>query len=417
MLALLYWLPFLLHCIPATVALGTRSTVPLLLGRYSAFLFAFNAATLVVYAWAFLAWKHRHLMARQGALMLLGALSIGIVGSHNFQYRGWTVLAPTIRLLIAGGMVATAFEQRRAGQPWRSRFFVTLASLALLSATVDIAVSAWMLARAEKWSLVHSTVREEYDLERLAAGDVVIVGDSFVWGEGVPWSSTFGNVLDASLADRGDVYSLGIRGADVPEYVALLRTVPEGKRLGRVILSYCHNDMPAPARPQVRIQQLGFKLGHHSPSLKVFGDLVGKALTPTIDHYLASVIDAYREGDPTFEVRWTLLATHLKEFHELCAARSDEPPIFLLLPLLIDFTDYPLRRSHERLGHLARSLGFEVVDPLPAFERLGVDARNLWASPDDAHFGQRAHALTAEVLEAVLERHDDQAQQRVLDGE
>ena len=63
--------------------------------------------------------------------------------------------------------------------------------------------------------------RDRYALSRVTPDDVVIVGDSFVWGHGVRKSEWFGNVLERLYADAGhprQVYSLGVRGAGLERY-------------------------------------------------------------------------------------------------------------------------------------------------------------------------------------------------------
>jgi lysophospholipase L1-like esterase len=97
-----------------------------------------------------------------------------------------------------------------------------------------------------------------------------------------------------------------------------------------------------------------------------------------------------------------MLDQSIARFRELALARSDAPPLFLILPLMVDFRTYPLRAAHERLQALARRRGFEVLDLLPLFTERLVDGNRHLAAPNDNHFDAATHALVANALHDAL---------------
>ena len=276
----------------------------------------------------------------------------------------------------------------------------------LLLSLVDFVLFAF-LAAAPEHRQQNRGLRVEYDLDGLTATDLVLVGDSFVWGQGVGEDQRFGNRLEARFGGEGlstRVYSLGLLGAGPIQYASLLKQIPESITADRVIVAYYLNDMPMAESLLGKIQSVTGSLGYGFLSLRFVGDKIAALLVPGVDEYHALVIDSYARDGPSHDKRWALLERQLTTVQQLAASRSQEKPLFLILPIMVDFHDYPLQAAHERLAALASSIGFEPFDLYPVFLDNLWNGEQFLVAPDDNHFNAQVHDFVARVLFDRLNR-------------
>src|SRR5262249_31659976 len=123
---------------------------------------------------------------------------------------------------------------------------------------------------------------------------------------------------------------------------------------------------------------------------------------PDVETYHQYLVDCYDPQDSTFCARWSRLEEFVVRFRDLARERSRGKPLFLILPLMVDFHAYPLTAAHRDLAHLAERQGYEVLDLLPLFRTALGDGRAYRAAPNDNHFDARGHALVARVLKDRL---------------
>ena len=217
----------------------------------------------------------------------------------------------------------------------------------------------------------------------------------------------FGDRLEAAYRAAGiyrPVYSLGLVGAGLSGYLQSLAQIPARTRSGRIVLAYYMNDMPPRSLLAQRIRDQVFPaLGVGAPTLRVVSDVIGKAMTPTLDRYHESVITDYDEGDTSFRDRIAVLEADVAKFRQLARVRSDKPPLLLILPIMVDFERYPLESAgRRRVKELGERFGYQVVDLLPAFRDRLRDGRKHLAAANDDHFDAESHAIVAQVLRDAL---------------
>ena len=392
----------------AIAAASTRSVSPAILGRYSVASFGYqllNVATLALLVLPS-SWGRSR---RVGYLLVVASTVVAPVNESVRNLPGILALLPMVRLLVAASLIATEFGRFR-----RDRGSVR--GLALAAGLVLVALSMMDLVL---WGWVRATsgfdedfegYRDRYALEAVTPDDIVLVGDSFVWGHGVAKPRRFGDVLERLYAGeerRVRVFSLGVRGAGPSRYLQSLARVPEGRRAGVAIFSFYPNDLaprPGPDRRALRLlQNVAWNLGRSSLTFRAAHDVLGKLETPSVDHYHRSLVEDYRKDDPTFQGRWDGLIASLGRFEASAARRSGARPLLLILPLMVDFHAYPLAEAHQELRVAAERLGYDVLDLLPAFrEELGDGSRSR-VGRDDNHFDANTHELVG----SLIKRHLD----------
>src|SRR5262249_26370461 len=128
--------------------------------------------------------------------------------------------------------------------------------------------------------------REDYELRDISEQDIVIVGDSFVWGQGVRLEQTFGKVMESELRRRGSsgrVFLLGEIGIGPKRYLEIARGIPAGCRARRILVAFYHNDMPERGGGLERYINMAHSVGRSSPFLRLIIELPLRWATPDVD--------------------------------------------------------------------------------------------------------------------------------------
>ena len=398
----------------AGAVLAAKSVAPAVLGRYSKGLFVYQLFNVAVLA-CLVAPARKARTRWIGYGLVVVSTFIAPENEAVRQWQGRQAVLPILRLLTAWAVVAAEFDRFRAGKKQvrgvALGVAVALGSLSML----DLAIYA-RVATTVGFDEDHEGYRDRYDLGSITADDVVIAGDSFVWGHGVSKAQRFGNVLKRLYGREGRrvrVFSLGVRGAGPERYVESLSRVPEDRKLGVAVFSFYPNDL-AP-RPKSRSKLLSrlegptWALGQSSLTFRVLHDALGKIESPSLDRYHASLIDDFRPDDPSYPQRWAELSRSLENFARLARRRSSSRPLLLIIPLMVDFPAYPLTQGHVALRNTAETLGFDVLDLLPAFRAALGDGGRYRVVPGDNHFDARVHELVARLLKERLDARADTA--------
>jgi hypothetical protein len=391
--------PLLLFAYPLVGLLSSTSQYPVVLGRWSPALAAILALCIAAYVVAGVAsWSRRDGMLKL-ALLLVVVLSYALPSSNAAQRLvAIQYVLPGVRLLAAGAwlvMELHAWRERRRVGP-----FMAAALVLGIFALGDLGLALATRARPPHAKAADEGFRSTAD-RAPPHGATVIIGDSFVWGQGVEASERFGDRLQARWAASGEahpVVSLGLVGAGVTDYQHLVRRASPERPARQIVLSFYANDMPPKERAVVRLHYQLIALGVGAPTLRLLGDVLARRAAPTMDGYLTSVIEDYDPSEASFASRWGYLKRSLASIRSDAAARSVEPPVLLLLPLMMDFDPYPLQAGHDRVHALGRELGYSVVDMLPVFRRELGHGRDYLVAPDDNHFDARVHDLVAATL-------------------
>ncbi len=398
------FVPFLIYSKLALCGVLATSETPVFFNKYSfylALLNTWNAFFLTAVVWAIKKRKFGLICSLNIILiintyLLSGNNTIGM--SQNFYLLVSAVrLAACVEVLyicMKKGGVSDFFKNQLV---FFSFFFIAL--------TVIDSSLFYMVARGHfKGGTQSAGFRERYDLNNITNKDIVLIGDSFVWGSGVNKSEAFGERLRHRMhvsGKSGTVYSLGIAGAGLSSYVQILHSVPSSIKANRVIVCYYMNDMPQLARIETRLLDQLVSLKRSTLLFGWGGDLIAKRMIPTAEKYTELVIKSYDKGDSSFSERWGIVRDKLKEIKHLADSRSLEKPIFMIIPLFVNYNQYPLRQNHRDLTTVAKDLGFEVLDLLPILETLLVDGSD-YRLENDNHCNADVHDLISKILSKKL---------------
>jgi hypothetical protein len=394
----------IVYLYPAAGGLLGGSGVPVYFGRYSSALAAFNLFTIsLVLAFA-VAWRRNGLRLFQLCLwgVILGTFVVpgnDILRSLPFMIP----LMPGLRLMAALAIVLVEFcHVRRTGRE-PAKAVVALASVAATLAVFDLLCLPFS---GRPMAKIRNDVFEDAMHANAHPPRFIVIGDSCAYGNGVGTEQSFPILLDHKLSgptSSGTVLRLAIPGIGFIGYNRLIQSVPEDTRVERVVVSFHWNDLPPIERFDDLLQRQALALGRGAPSLRLLADTAAIAATPTCAGYHQRIIENVL-SDWQRARRWQLLRNGMEKFHAAAAIRSRDRPLLMIIPLMVDYHDYPLDGAHEELTKLAAELDFEVLDLLPIFRRELGDGDKFRAAPNDNHFDASVHRLVAQVLFDRLEQ-------------
>ena len=315
------------------------------------------------------------------------------------------VLAAT-RLAASIALIVLALAAARGGQGRATPIALVAGALFLIPSLID---TAFLVSRdfrkPDATTSLGVGYRTNDDLSRLTDHDVVIVGDSFVWGQGVEIDQRFGDVLQASLRrsdPRAKVYSLGIIGVGLKDYVRSLESVPLRPRVRRIVVAYYQNDMPPMDTLDGWMEKLSLAVGRSSISGRLLLDALRVTIAPDVDQYARGLLDSYREDGTDFAGRWRTLVAYYRTLYALASERSLEQPILMIIPALVGDERAPWSAIHQRLAKAAGDAGFEVVDLFADFSVGTPEALRYRLAPNDLHFNVEGNRIVADSLARTL---------------
>ena len=241
---------------------------------------------------------------------------------------------------------------------------------------------------------------------------VLVLGDSFTWGEGVALTAdTWPNRLESALSDSlsttpVEVVNTAKRGYSTVHEAELLRRLGWQFDPDVLIVQFFVNDAQLSGPnfehltrdPDYRlIPSNRFRSGAVRSSAllalleKGYGTLRrGSRPNAWLDEMYADDFPGWRDAQDA-----------LREIADSAAERG-VPALLVLFPYLLPgewtMNTYPLRAIYQKVADEARAAGFYVEDLTPVFLNRGGDCSRWWATPYDPHPGPDAHALAAEAL-------------------
>lgn len=399
--------PFILFLYPTILVLGEPSQVPVILHRYSYGAAAFLLLAALLYATFALA-----LLRRSGALLVMCLIALAVLTfplpASNVISAGAAIplLLAATRLLTAIVLAVAAGICVRGRQPGGALAAVVGAALLFVPSAIDTGYLLWQ-AKGGPAGTTSVTVgyRVPYDLGKLNGHDIVLVGDSFVWGQGVDIRERVGDVLQADLQRRDPaarVYSLGMIGAGLNDYVKALSEVPPAPKIRRVIVSFYQNDMPPRDTLGGWMERLSLALGRSSVSARMVLDIARLSLAPTVDGYIDLVLGDFDQQGAAFPARWRLLVESFDTLYRLAAERSLEQPILAIVPMLTAAEGERWRDAHRRVAAVAAAAGFAVVDLYDDYGTGTAAALRYRVAANDPHFDVAGNQLFAQKLAAAM---------------
>jgi len=245
---------------------------------------------------------------------------------------------------------------------------------------------------------------------------IVIVGDSFTWGDGVEaeeaYPAVLQDLLDQHHADL-DVEVINWSRPGWNTWRELKSVQPQLPILDPdlLIIGYCLNDAePINRRQLIELREV-MRTAQRQPSGKVLvwlymntriGDRVYnffeyRRLRQAVTAYYQMLYDPGRSG-------WARTRQALALFEKL--SRQQEIPMLLVIfPIFDSDLDhrYAYHNLHARVAEAATKTGLKVLDLLPSYE--GIDGRDLAVVPySDAHPSPLAHRIAAETIYQSLDQ-------------
>ena len=226
---------------------------------------------------------------------------------------------------------------------------------------------------------------------------ILMLGDSFTEGWGVPFDQTFSKRIEGLYAARGtnaEVINTGVGNYNTIMEVEYFLKEGYKYQPDVVVLNYIPNDAeptPPHARPGLAMRHCYSCVFLLSSMDTLLREL---SLRPDWETYYRNLYDEGRGKG------WIGAKTAIGKLAEYCKANN----IRLLIAHLPDihgFEPYPLQKVTDLLAQTAKENGADFVDVMPDFK--GHEPAKLWVSPTDAHPNGIGNEIIANALFRKLE--------------
>ncbi len=461
----LQWMPLACYLYPLIAGFVVTSTSPTIFGRYSISLFALNLLSVCFYPLFYWFSKKQHLLGKCAVLVSMCFATVLALQNMQVLATPYIVLVwALVRLACGISLLTIGFQFLQIRGPRRGLLMLLVACLLIGFSTADVIVEGYAeikaaLARsnagANAWLQANRAVKAEKARDRgladnflkldedylvyrpIGPEDILIVGDSVLLGQNVDPSNSYRVRLEQILSGTGSptkVHVLAMGGADFPQYLALIKLLPDGTQLDRIVLAVSITDLPIeapkvpdegkfpkPSRVHRIVADFVYRLGFGGYTLQ----LLHSAITPWFNNNgsnqeidmsgnLSRLTSQLDPANSSFQTRFQFVRDYLSRFSKLAAKHSKNPPILLISPLMICYYDYPLEPVHALLRELADQAGFQPLDLLLIYKanhidgvldrstgfRAGFGNRDgFW---DYIHPNEKVHNLIAEQLALLL---------------
>ena len=245
------------------------------------------------------------------------------------------------------------------------------------------------------------------DFDAQNAKIVLVIGDSFGFGQGVRVAERFSNILETRLnrerpAERYQLFNACVPGMNIKRIAQTMeRYVEYFTRVERVVYSFTLNDPFRSGRLLEMERELAdfmhlrsnaesarFLAGRDSYTLRWF------AMRLERNQLSRDTVEWYRQLYKD-NLGWTLTQQLLNRMKKSCADKGIEFSL-VVFPVFYQLDAYPLTEVHETLGAFAQHEGIHYVDLLAQF--AGKDERDYWVHPTDFHPNSRAHREAGDFL-------------------
>jgi hypothetical protein len=396
-------LPFIIYLYPAVALLMATSHTPVFFGMYSTNLLLLNVITVIVYGVLLFGLMTSWHATQFGAVFFLAILTIVATNGSAPTLAVFDATTQVARIFAGFTLIVVVFLADKHKRSRLSGIGLAVGAIVALSAITDFGfASISRLLRTDTAAQIYRQYRTAYDLGKVTHQDIVLVGDSFVWGWVLRADQRFGDILERHLDAEGKgprVYSLGIIGANVRNYIQQIQDLPATSKVKQIVLCFYVDDMPPSVNLQNTLQQVAASIGRGSVTLRMVLDLSQfVVMRPSAEVYAKLLLTHYAEDDGTFDFRWKQLEREFREFFQLAAARSTKRPMIMILPILVDFETAAFDGPMRRVSNLAARIGFVVIDTMPAFRADGEKAERYRAAPNDLHLNEYGNRIVAQAL-------------------
>jgi lysophospholipase L1-like esterase len=232
----------------------------------------------------------------------------------------------------------------------------------------------------------------EYALEKPAGKRrIVVIGDSFTLGWGVPFDSIFSKRLEALLNQNGDRYeviNLGVGNYNTTMEVELFKWKGLPLRPDMAVLVYFINDVePVPKRKPV--------LEYAAIRRSYFAAFLFDRFVRLRSRFVKSFSWSSYYRRLYSDANAANLAANRQSLEELVRLCRESGIRLLVvnLPEMHQFSPYPFAYATDYISGLAAANGVPFLDMLPALK--DYDPSSLWVSREDHHANAKADSIIA----------------------
>lgn len=264
---------------------------------------------------------------------------------------------------------------------------------------------------------LHSTKgirdREFTDITPPGKTRIALVGDSFVFGEGVPVSKTLPQQLQEKLGDRIECINAGQVGANAEQEFDILNSILIDADCSRIVLVMIPNDIPL--TPSLAKEQ-----DYINDFILIRDRYLEQAWNKSLWLGHSRVVDLVTAPRAMAKIRQETITWYQRcyspernrqnliwmrqQFRDL-GARKDCHVAVVLFPLLESLDEeYPLADVHKVLRQMVEEAGLPFLDLTPVF--VGRKTRELWVHETDHHPNGQAHQLAATAIYEWLQMSD-----------
>lgn len=374
------------------------------------------------------------LKAPVGACALLTAsstavLSMSLVGSVS----GTAVVLAKLGLLTGGAWAVALLASVRAfGAERAARFWAT--SLVLVAAVVCAAILGEFLVRlalkditttgdngsyfARTWHREHVRLNSwafrerEFELPKpTGTFRIAVIGDSITYGQGIPETERFTNLVEKDLAGYSanfEVLNFGRPGAETIDELRTLGEVLERAHPDFVLLQWFVNDVEGrdkggrPSLLPLLPSPILVNALHRRSALYYLVDAQWKSQQRAVQHLIG---DGYTYVDymeqrfsPRQGAQFESYLETLKQFVVLCR-KSQVPVGIVVFPMMTD-SGFALDSIGEMVIEFCTQESLTCVDLHESFAPH-VKNRGLWVNRFDNHPNSFANRLAAERIMAT----------------
>jgi lysophospholipase L1-like esterase len=238
------------------------------------------------------------------------------------------------------------------------------------------------------------------------------LGDSFVFGQGVPQSETCPAVLQeilnrSSEEKRFRVWNLGVSGYNIEQEAHLLSTFVLPRKPNWVVVGLNLNDyepvvsdsewVPADKTVTMSVKDRIKEWFSHELMTGYIIKLRIVRLAKMIDpatfssSYVQDLNDQYLHTDGG----WNKVSVLLKKMKSECSS-ANVGFTLAIFPVMLDFSRYPFQEVHEVIMRFCQNNAIDCVDLAPYFK--GQKDEDLWVSIIDPHPNSQAQRIFAGAL-------------------
>jgi len=229
---------------------------------------------------------------------------------------------------------------------------------------------------------------------------IMVVGDSFAFGEGVAVADRSTEVMDAGLDERidggVDTFNCAVSGYASSDHSALVRFMLPRLEPDLVLLAYCLNDPihltddDYPTTDLIMLRGQG-EVGEAGSYLWRFlrQRLGARRMT-------GKTLDWYRSLYEGPKSPWVRSRIHLAEMRD-AAKKGGARFAVAIQPIFSKVGgDYPLAGAHREVVRWCENNRIPVLDLQPAFK--GLSSKELIVHPRDHHPNAKAHRIMGQEL-------------------